>query len=416
MRPALTFLMAFVPALTLVDEPAVKTPREQYDALAKDYEAADEVWIKSVPKPSPEPGDQFWIEHYKSSPGWSFAPRFLAFAEAHPQDPAAKAALVVIQMNPSTRDGAVFSYYLRARDLVIRDHLEDENVVRAFLANPTFIAGNTEPYFRTLLARSTNRDTLARACLALVRCHETRLRIAERPFFDHPDDNPEMLERSLFLTSRLAPDYLTYIRTTDVPAIQEEISGLLERVVREDGAIPLIPAWARPEIQAKNAGRTLADSAKAQLYRIRNLSPGRVAPEIEGQDLDGEPMRLSDYRGRVVVLVFWGSWCGPCMRSIPMEKALAARLRDQPFAIVGVNSDPDREQVKGVVAQEGITWRSWFDGGKTGGPIAERWNIRGWPAIIVIDKGGVIRSKGLPHHTPRPLDDAVDSLLAEKQP
>ncbi len=53
-----------------------------------------------------------------------------------------------------------------------------------------------------------------------------------------------------------------------------------------------------------------------------NLVVGKPAPEIEGADMDGKPFKLSDYKGKVVVLVFWGTWCGPCMAQVPHEREL----------------------------------------------------------------------------------------------
>ena len=103
---------------------------------------------------------------------------------------------------------------------------------------------------------------------------------------------------------------------------------------------------------------------------MRSLSVGNVAPEIEGEDIGGEPMKLSDYRGKVVVLVFWAIWCGPCMGMIPHEKDLVERHKGQPFALLGINSDTDREKLKATIAENGITWRSWWDQGKA--PRADR--------------------------------------------
>ncbi len=98
---------------------------------------------------------------------------------------------------------------------------------------------------------------------------------------------------------------------------------------------------------------------------------------------------------------------------IPREKALVERLEGRPFALLGINSDSDRDKLKSLMVENGITWRSWWDRDRTGGPIATRWDVQGWPTIIVLDANGVIRFKGLPHHVAKPLDDAVDSLLAE---
>ncbi len=97
----------------------------------------------------------------------------------------------------------------------------------------------------------------------------------------------------------------------------------------------------------------------------------------------------------------------------PHERSLVARLKDRPFALIGVNSDREKQPLKERMAKEQITWRSFWDGPKgTAGPISSAWNVRGWPTIYVLDKRGVIRYKD-PRETE--LDKAVDELLAETE-
>jgi len=139
---------------------------------------------------------------------------------------------------------------------------------------------------------------------------------------------------------------------------------------------------------------TLKDSAEAMLYELRFLSVGSSAPEIEGIDLEGNPLKLSDYQGKVLLLVYWGTWCGPCMADVPHEAALLKRMAGKPFDIVGVNSDADRANAHKIGTEKGITWKSWWDGGSNRGPIASRWNVHGWPTLYLIDAKGTIRFKG----------------------
>ena len=99
------------------------------------------------------------------------------------------------------------------------------------------------------------------------------------------------------------------------------------------------------------------------------------------------------------------------MGLVPHEKALVERFRDRPFALLGINSDADREKLRAAMEKEGIAWRSWWDGGRIGGPIAARWDVKLWPTIVVLDEKGVIRYKQFPHHAHKELADVVDSLL-----
>jgi hypothetical protein len=94
----------------------------------------------------------------------------------------------------------------------------------------------------------------------------------------------------------------------------------------------------------------------------------------------------------------------------PHERSLVKRLENEPFALIGVNSDPDREALKVVLEKENITWRSFWNGGSTGGPISTRWQVKGWPTIYILDHHGVIRFKNARGEA---MDQAVDQLLAE---
>lgn len=91
------------------------------------------------------------------------------------------------------------------------------------------------------------------------------------------------------------------------------------------------------------------------------------------------------------------------------EKALVERLADKPFALLGINSDGDADKVRKILNEQGIRWRQAIEG-STSGPLATRWNVRGWPTIYVIDAQGVIRYRDLRDEE---LEAAVVKLLAE---
>jgi len=91
------------------------------------------------------------------------------------------------------------------------------------------------------------------------------------------------------------------------------------------------------------------------------------------------------------------------------ERSLVGRLKDKPFVLIGVNSD-SKERVLEAMKKNNITWRSFWDGGKTGGPIATKWAVSGWPTIYVLDAKGVIRFKNVRGEA---MDKAVEELLAE---
>ncbi|MGI9245076.1 MAG: peroxiredoxin family protein [Verrucomicrobiales bacterium] len=93
----------------------------------------------------------------------------------------------------------------------------------------------------------------------------------------------------------------------------------------------------------------------------------------------------------------------------PHERSLVARMKDKPFTLLGVNSDP-ADRYKKAIEENNITWPSFWDGGSTGGPIATKWAVSGWPTIYVLDSEGVIRYKDV---RGKAMDEAVNQLLKE---
>src|SRR6516162_1216192 len=95
----------------------------------------------------------------------------------------------------------------------------------------------------------------------------------------------------------------------------------------------------------------------------------------------------------------------------PHERSLVKKLEARPFALLGINSDQDREKLKDVLMKEEITWRSWFDGGGTSGPIATKWNVHGWPTLYVLDHKGIIRHKYVGSPGDETMDKALNKLV-----
>ncbi len=153
--------------------------------------------------------------------------------------------------------------------------------------------------------------------------------------------------------------------------------GLLEEVVGEYD-------------QVKFGTSTLGKVAQPDLLELRRLSVGKTAPEIEGKDLNGTPMKLSDFRGKVVLLHFWDTMT---LSDMSRVRRMARMFSDEPFVILGINSDKDRERINEAIELQEITWRSWSDE-TPDSPISSSWNIKTRPAMYLLDKKGTIRFKG----------------------
>jgi len=117
-------------------------------------------------------------------------------------------------------------------------------------------------------------------------------------------------------------------------------------------------------------------------------------------------MKLSDYQGKVVVLIFWGK-CGGCRPDVPPLLGLLDRFKEKPFAILGVYCDDDLAKANAIVQESGATWPSFRDG--QSGPISTAWNNNSWPAFNVLDSKGLIRFRNWSDIKV----SAVDALLRE---
>lgn len=281
----------------------------------------------------------------------------------------------------------------RAADLLIEHHLGHASVrsiVPRLGASPYPAA---EKLLRRLLETTEDKERKGKVYFALAEHYKARVQLITS-LQRMPADKQAVIK------NRIGKELFDRMLQTKPAQLEELADPLYQRVV-EDYA------------EVEHFGQTLGKRAETALFEMRHLSLGKRAPEIEGEDLDGKPLKLSDYRGKVILLDFWGSWCGPCRVMMPHARALAERLKDRPFVLIGVNSDETRDRAKALVEKEGITWRSFWNGGGPGGPISTRWNIQSWPTLYLLDHQGVIRHKFIGNPGEKTLDDAIGELIAE---
>ena len=137
--------------------------------------------------------------------------------------------------------------------------------------------------------------------------------------------------------------------------------------------------------------RTFAD-AEADL--IRSISQGTVgskAPDLAGSRLDGVEERLSDYRGRVLLLDFWATWCVPCVAALPQKRQLVADLPADRFALLSISVDAELETVTGFMEEEPMPWSSWHVGMRS--DITRTLDVGSYPTYILIDEHGEILAR-----------------------
>ena len=117
---------------------------------------------------------------------------------------------------------------------------------------------------------------------------------------------------------------------------------------------------------------------------------GGPAPEIALKDLRGQEVRLSDFRGKVVLLNFWATWCKPCKEEMPAMQASYDKLRDKGFVVLAVNELEDTDKVAQHIRNHGHTFEVIMD---RNNKVANQYGVVGLPASFIIDPQGIVRER-----------------------
>lgn len=160
-------------------------------------------------------------------------------------------------------------------------------------------------------------------------------------------------------------------------------------------------------VNVKVGDTSVQQLADDELYAIKHLSKGRVAPNILGSDAAGVPLNLSTYRGKVVVLVFWNSGMRDAQHAVDMLTKYQKDLRGRPVELLGVCGD-SLKVLKDLKKNGIIPWRNFSD---PTGDILKQYRVKRPPLVWVLDQKGVIQFIGMPGSF---VDLAVEALLGPK--
>ncbi len=274
------------------DDPG--TPKQQYSALMKEYNPASGALRKAMTDLDRKAA----VERLAT-----FASRFIALAEKHPDDPVALTALKqAVQAVGSTDSAAQITWETNRSDfpagntdgsaertvaLVLRDHVVSDKLGPVIDRMRYGYRLEYEKCLTTVLEKNPHREVQALTCLVLAQYLQDKLRMIRLV-----KDRSELAECYEIVFGK---DFLPELQRLGQTGLATRIEALFERAEKKYADV-------------KFRSGTIGEVAKSELYDIRHLAVGKVAPDIEGKDQNGKRFKLSDYGGKVLLLYFWSEF------------------------------------------------------------------------------------------------------------
>ena len=140
-----------------------------------------------------------------------------------------------------------------------------------------------------------------------------------------------------------------------------------------------------------------------------NLARARMAPAFAVDTLEGQHISMDDLQGEVVLLDFWATWCGPCREALPHLRDVAKKFQGQPLVVLSVSLDSNEAKWKQFIAENGMTWAQYRDGGFTG-PVSKLFGVEAIPHTFTIDAEGVLQDE---HIGDASIEGKLKKLLAQ---
>jgi hypothetical protein len=261
------------------------TPKEKIEAIDAEMEKARDDFFKLYrDTKSDEDKDKLFAEKYPKPE--TYVPRVLAIAREDAKGEGAELAYVWIVTNDrggKNVDDAVVA--------LLRDHVASKRLTDVADTLAYSRSAKTAALLKELEDKSPHKDVKGRALYAAAQYKRNLARTAE--WLREQTESSEAVKR---VEAEFQSEELARLRALDPAAVEKEIESILLRVKESYG-----------DVEAGYGG-TLAERADGDLFEIRNLAIGKVAPEIEGEDMFGKPLKLSDHKGKVIVIDFWGNW------------------------------------------------------------------------------------------------------------
>ena len=150
--------------------------------------------------------------------------------------------------------------------------------------------------------------------------------------------------------------------------------------------------------------------SKSLIHELDNLNIGQMAPVFEATDIDGKPVSLAGLRGKVVLIDFWATWCGPCRGEFPHLRRVHEKFAGERFIMLSISLDEDCDKARNMIEKENLAWTQVCEGEWSGSQIAQLYNVMGIPSTWLIAPDGRIANKDLREHD---LDKAIGERVGD---
>ncbi|MXW07315.1 MAG: redoxin family protein [Gammaproteobacteria bacterium] len=149
----------------------------------------------------------------------------------------------------------------------------------------------------------------------------------------------------------------------------------------------------------------IVEAETNRMYVPKQLNIGEPLPVVTAMTLEGEEQALDHFKGKVVLVDVWATWCGPCIAGLPKLREVAEKFAGTDFEVLSVSADDKAETVIDFLEDEDLPWHHWHIG--AGGDVHKEWNIRGYPTYMLIDREGTLLARG------HGLTDEMISLIEQ---
>ena len=154
----------------------------------------------------------------------------------------------------------------------------------------------------------------------------------------------------------------------------------------------------------------IAELANSRLASAKMMAELKAKPlDLKFKAFDGSDVDLEKLRGKVVLIDFWATWCGPCMAELPNVVKAYEQYKEKGFEIIGISLDEEKADLARVLKAKKITWPQYFDGKGWENPYAKKYGIEGIPAMWLVNKAGMVTDTDATED----LAEKIEKLLAE---